>query len=56
MALGEERDESGGEGALGKQAAEKIGQALRHEIGVGDGTGAKRGSDEDIADKAQHTA
>ena len=53
---GEERHEGRVEGALGKQAAEEIGQALGDEEGIGHLARAQDARDQHVADKAQHPA
>ena len=56
MELGEQRHEGGGEGALGEQSPEQVGDALRDEIGLRHRPGAERGGDEHVADEAEDAA
>ena len=55
-ALGEERDERRVESAFGKQPAEHVGNAERHEEGVGRVRGAEHGGNQHVARKAEHAA
>ena len=51
-----ERHEGGAERALGEQAAEQVGQALRDKERVGDRPGAEDRRGQDVADKAEDAA
>ena len=53
---GEKRDKGGAECALGEEAAEQVGQTLRHKKGVSHRSGTKNGGRQDIANKAKNAA
>ena len=53
---GEERDERGAEGTLGKQAAEQVRQALGHEERIGHRPRAENCGRQNVANKAEHPA